>query len=140
METRSWGWGLSVVGRVACLLVGCGSYEGGDERPSATGRIELHNVSYDPTRELYAELNHWFAEHWQRETGQTVAIRMSHGGSGKQARQMIDGLEGDVVALALVYDDEVFGEWQRGQAEHLDDGGVGDALAKPRSSRLGKRA
>jgi ABC-type sulfate transport system substrate-binding protein len=114
METRSWSWGLSGVGWVACLLVGCGGYEGGSERPSANAPLELLNVSYDPTRELYAELNRWFAEHWQRETGQTMAIRMSHGGSGKQARSMIVGQEADVVTLALACDDEVFGGRQKG--------------------------
>jgi sulfate transport system substrate-binding protein len=66
--------------------------------------VDLLNVSYDPTRELYTEFNRQFAEHWQSTTGQTVSIRMSHGGSGKQARSVIDGLEADVVTLALAYD------------------------------------
>lgn len=64
----------------------------------------LLNVSYDPTRELYKELNAAFAEHWKKETGETLSLRMSHGGSGKQARAVIDGLEADVVTLALAYD------------------------------------
>jgi len=64
----------------------------------------LLNVSYDPTRELYAELNQAFAAKWQAETGQTLEIKQSHGGSGKQARSVIDGLEADVVTLALAYD------------------------------------
>lgn len=70
----------------------------------ASGQIELLNVSYDPTRELYREFNAAFAEHWKSQTGQTVRIKQSHGGSGKQARAVIDGLQADVVTLALAYD------------------------------------
>ena len=66
--------------------------------------IELLNVSYDPTRELYAEFNLLFAKHWLAQTGQTVLVRQSHGGSGKQARAVIDGLEADVVTMALAQD------------------------------------
>ncbi|GGJ95710.1 sulfate ABC transporter substrate-binding protein [Pseudomonas matsuisoli] len=62
---------------------------------------ELLNVSYDPTRELYVEYNKAFAQHWKAETGEDVTIRQSHGGSGKQARSVIDGLQADVVTLAL---------------------------------------
>jgi sulfate transport system substrate-binding protein len=62
------------------------------------------NVSYDPTRELYSDFNRAFARHWLAETGKSVAIRQSHGGSGKQARTVIDGLPADVVTLALAYD------------------------------------
>lgn len=62
------------------------------------------NVSYDPTRELYKDYNAAFAKHWQAETGETVTIQTSHGGSGKQARSVIDGLEADVVTLALEAD------------------------------------
>ncbi len=69
--------------------------------------VSLLNVSYDPTRELYVEFNKAFAEHWQKETGDTVSVRQSHGGSGKQARSVIDGLEADVVTLALAYDIDV---------------------------------
>jgi sulfate transport system substrate-binding protein len=65
---------------------------------------ELLNVSYDPTRELYAEVDQAFAAQWKRQTGETLAIRASHGGSGKQARAVIDGLEADVVTLALAAD------------------------------------
>ncbi len=64
----------------------------------------LLNVSYDPTREFYQAFNAAFAKHWKAGTGETVAIRQSHGGSGKQARSVIDGLEADVVTLALAYD------------------------------------
>lgn len=66
--------------------------------------IDLLNVSYDPTRELYREYNAYFAEHWKKEHKQTVNIRQSHGGSGSQARSVIDGLDADVVTLALAYD------------------------------------
>ena len=66
--------------------------------------VVLLNVSYDPTREFYAEYNAAFAKHWKTDTGQAVTVRQSHGGSGKQARSVIDGLEADVVTLALAYD------------------------------------
>ncbi len=70
----------------------------------ATGSTTLLNVSYDPTRELYQSENSAFAQYWQKKSGQTVVINQSHGGSGKQARAVIDGLEADVVTLALAYD------------------------------------
>ena len=66
--------------------------------------ITLLNVSYDPTRELYVDFNKAFAAHWKARTGDNVAVRQSHGGSGKQARSVIDGLDADVVTLALAYD------------------------------------
>lgn len=66
--------------------------------------VKLINVSYDPTRELYEEYNKLFADHYKQETGITVTIEQSHGGSGKQARSVIDGLKADVVTLALAYD------------------------------------
>ncbi|CAI6041206.1 sulfate ABC transporter substrate-binding protein [Cohnella sp. JJ-181] len=66
--------------------------------------IELLNVSYDPTRELYEAFNKSFVDYWKKETGQTVKINQSHGGSGAQARKVLDGLEADVVTLALAYD------------------------------------
>lgn len=70
--------------------------------------LTLLNVSYDPTRELYQEFNAAFAKYWQGKTGDVVTINQSHGGSGKQARAVIDGLEADVVTLALAYDiDEI---------------------------------
>ena len=74
----------------------------------AQAETSLLNVSYDPTRELYKEFNAAFAAHWKKETGEDLAIEASHGGSGKQARAVIDGLEADVVTLALAYDiDEI---------------------------------
>jgi sulfate/thiosulfate-binding protein len=66
--------------------------------------VSLLNVSYDPTRELYADFNRAFAAAYQKETGKTVEIKQSHGGSGSQARAVIDGLQADVVTLALAYD------------------------------------
>ena len=66
--------------------------------------VELLNVSYDPTRELYVEFNAAFIKHWKAKTGQDVTIKQSHGGSGKQARGIIDGLEADVATLALAGD------------------------------------
>jgi sulfate transport system substrate-binding protein len=70
----------------------------------AQGKVELLNVSYDPTRELYVEFNAAFARHWKAKTGQDVTIKQSHGGSGKQARSIIDGLDADVATLALAGD------------------------------------
>ncbi|GAB4566548.1 MAG: sulfate ABC transporter substrate-binding protein [Rhizobacter sp.] len=70
--------------------------------------ITLLNVSYDPTRELYQEYNAAFAKHWKAKTGDTVTVKQSHGGSGKQARSVIDGIDADVTTLALAYDiDEI---------------------------------
>ena len=66
--------------------------------------VTLLNVSYDPTRELYEDFNKNFAAYWKQKTGETVKINQSHAGSGKQARAVIDGLEADVVTLALAYD------------------------------------
>ncbi|MEY4765637.1 MAG: hypothetical protein RI907_2310 [Pseudomonadota bacterium] len=66
--------------------------------------VTLLNVSYDPTREFYADYNKLFAKHWKAKTGDDVVVKASHGGSGKQARSVIDGLDADVVTLALAYD------------------------------------
>jgi len=71
---------------------------------------ELLNVSYDPTRELYQDVNTAFAAQWKAKTGRTVTIQQSHGGSGKQARAVIDGLEADVLTLALAYDVDAVAE------------------------------
>lgn len=70
----------------------------------AQGSVTLLNASYDPTRELYQNFNAAFAKYWKAKTGQTVTVEQSHGGSGKQARSVIDGLPADVVTLALAYD------------------------------------
>ena len=71
---------------------------------AAHAQVTLLNVSYDPTRELYIEFNQAFARHWKARTGQEVTIKQSHGGSGKQARSIIDGLDADVATLALAGD------------------------------------
>ncbi len=76
--------------------------------PSSAGEASLLNVSYDPTRELYQDFNKAFQAHWKAQSGEALKIKQSHGGSGKQARAVIDGLQADVVTLALAYDiDEV---------------------------------
>jgi sulfate/thiosulfate transport system substrate-binding protein len=82
------------------LLVGAFAFAG----TALAKPVTLLNVSYDPTRELYQEVNTAFAAKWKADTGQEVEIQQSHGGSGKQARSVIDGLEADVVTLALAYD------------------------------------
>jgi sulfate/thiosulfate-binding protein len=86
----------------ALLVVGCG----GD----GAGVRTLLNVSYDPTRELYQDYNAEFIKHWEAETGERVAVTQSHGGSGSQARSVIDGLQADVVTLALAYDIDAVAE------------------------------
>lgn len=78
--------------------------------PAQAREITLLNVSYDPTRELYTDLNAAFAQQWQKKSGDKVVIKQSHGGSGKQARSVIDGLEADVVTLALAYDIDAIAE------------------------------
>ena len=97
-------WLAAVTG---LALLGACSKEGGSQANSK-GAVEILNVSYDPTRELYTALNPKFVEKWKAESGQDVTINLSHGGSGKQARAVIDGLNADVVTLALAYDiDEI---------------------------------
>ncbi len=82
-------------------------------QPLQAAEVSLLNVSYDPTRELYQDFNKAFADHWKAKSGDSLKVRQSHGGSGKQARAVIDGLAADVVTLALAYDiDEIA---QRGQ-------------------------
>jgi len=87
----------------AALVAGAGCST--EPRITASSKeVRLLNVSYDPTRELYTAVNAAFAKQWEAKTGQKVIIEQSHGGSGKQARAVIDGLEADVVTLALAYD------------------------------------
>jgi sulfate/thiosulfate-binding protein len=74
------------------------------------GEVSLLNVSYDPTRELYQDFNAAFAKQWKAKSGDDVKVKQSHGGSGKQARGVIDGLEADVVTLALAYDIDAIAE------------------------------
>jgi sulfate/thiosulfate-binding protein len=87
----------ALLGALAAIALGFGA-------PVPAASVKLLNVSYDPTRELYEEYNKAFASYWKAKTGDDVAIRQSHGGSGKQARAVIDGLEADVVTLALAAD------------------------------------
>jgi sulfate/thiosulfate-binding protein len=117
---------LLLVGGVlaAGFLAGCGGSGGGNAGNTTAGGtgeagnatrasakpVELLNVSYDPTRELYQDVNKAFAAQWLKENGQTVTINQSHGGSGKQARAVVDGLEADVVTLALGYDIDAIAE------------------------------
>jgi sulfate transport system substrate-binding protein len=90
---------LLLLTAAACSREGASSAE-----PGKPKEIKLLNVSYDPTRELYTAINAAFAKQWEARTGQKVTIEQSHGGSGKQARAVIDGLEADVVTLGLAYD------------------------------------
>jgi sulfate transport system substrate-binding protein len=82
----------------------------GWQAAQAQGSVTLLNVSYDPTREIYQDFNAAFAKYWKAKTGQVVSIRQSHGGAAKQARAVIDGLEADVVTLALAYDIDAIAE------------------------------
>ena len=78
--------------------------------PALAANVTLLNVSYDPTRELYQDFNKAFAKEWKSKTGDNVTIKQSHGGSGKQARAVVDGLDADVVTLALAYDIDAVAE------------------------------
>lgn len=84
------------------LAAGCGGNT--DSSSDSSGGMELLNVSYDPTREFYAKYNELFCEHWKEESGQDITVTQSHGGSGSQARSVIEGNEADVVTLALAHD------------------------------------
>jgi sulfate/thiosulfate-binding protein len=86
------------------------AFAAGFASSAALAETTLLNVSYDPTREFYQAYNEAFAAHWKKETGEDLTIEASHGGSGKQARAVIDGLEADVVTLALAYDIDQIGE------------------------------
>ena len=90
------------------LALGIGMMSGASLAEAQT--VTLLNVSYDPTRELYQDFNTAFAKHWKAKTGESVTIKQSHGGSGKQARSVIDGLEADVVTLALARDIDALAE------------------------------
>jgi sulfate transport system substrate-binding protein len=95
--------GAGVLLSTLVLLSGCASTTSTSKSESGKS-IELLNVSYDPTRELYQDFNKDFAKYWKEKSGETVTVKQSHGGSGSQARSVIDGLEADVVTLALAYD------------------------------------
>jgi len=91
-------------------VLGISSESYDSKAEAAKKSVELLNVSYDPTRELYEAYNKSFATYWKNKTGQEVTVKQSHGGSGKQARAVIDGLGADVVTLALAYDIDVITE------------------------------
>ena len=92
------------------LAIGAITLPGARTAQAQSSPVTLVNVSYDPTRELYEDFNKAFIQHQKTTTGQTVTIRQSHGGSGKQARSVIDGLDADVVTLALAYDIDAIAE------------------------------
>lgn len=92
------------------VLSGCDHKSGSGTGETQGRRWELLNVSYDPTREFYGDYNKYFAGYWKQKSGDNVVIKQSHGGAGKQARAVIDGLEADVVTLALAYDITVIAE------------------------------
>ena len=103
-------FGHFVVVALQLAVGGCGpSPSSPTAAPSGT-EISILNVSYDPTRELYQDFNQVFADDWKQKTGQTVTVTQSHGGAGKQARAVIDGLQADVVTLALAYDIDAIAE------------------------------
>lgn len=116
--------GLALVLGGTMLLSGCGD-GGAKENTKDAKVVELLNVSYDPTRELYVAANEGFSKYWKEKTGQDVIINQSHGGSGKQGRSVIEGLEADVVTLALAYDIDAISdaglidsEWQKEFADN----------------------
>lgn len=99
---------LVVVALLLAAITGCSNSP--SSASGSSGTVTLLNASYDPTRELYREFNEAFAANWKSTTGQTVTIEQSHGGAGKQARAVIDGLPADVVTLALAYDIDAIAE------------------------------
>ncbi len=109
----------SLAGGIAALVATV-AVLGGAPAGAVARDVHLLNVSYDPTRELYEDVNGAFARQWKARTGDAVTVKQSHGGSGKQARSVIDGLEADVVTLALAYDVDAVAkggllpsDWQR---------------------------
>lgn len=102
LRKRRWRRAVSLGGVGLVVLMGASGC--GEGERSGEGRRELLNVSYDPTRELYREMNAAFATYWLEQTGERVSFNMSHGGSGRQARSVIDGIPADVVTLALAAD------------------------------------
>jgi sulfate transport system substrate-binding protein len=94
----------SNLNRRLLLALSAAVFIGGTAQVAQAAEVSLLNVSYDPTRELYVDFNKAFAEYWKKKTGDTVTIKQSHGGSGRQARSVIDGLAADVVTLALAAD------------------------------------
>lgn len=89
---------------ISAVLIGCGSEKKSIANKDKNKTVQITNVSYDPTRELYEAYNVEFAKYWKEKTGQKVEVTQSHGGSGKQARSVIEGNDADVVTLALAHD------------------------------------
>ena len=133
---------LAALGVALLLLPSCGKNRTAPGKPAAT----LLNVSYDPTREFYAEVNDVFAKQWKKDYGQELKIDQSHGGSGKQARSVIDGIEADVVTLALSLDIDMIhkergllpADWQeklsnnsRSHTSTIADGAIFDRIYQP---------
>jgi sulfate/thiosulfate transport system substrate-binding protein len=106
MLSRNSGWGARAWKLLATAVIGAASATGMIAAMTAQAHADTSflNVSYDPTRELYQEFNQAFGKKWKAETGETVTFKQSHGGSGGQARSVLDGLQADVVTLALAYD------------------------------------
>jgi sulfate/thiosulfate transport system substrate-binding protein len=135
---------INRISRRAAIALGISaSLAGATFVASAT---ELLNVSYDPTRELYQEFNAAFIKHWKAETGEDLTIKQSHGGSGKQARAVIDGLEADVVTLALAGDVDqlaskgklISADWQKkGIKDWTDLGKEGVEVVTPNPKTSG---
>lgn len=112
-------WMMMVSFTLLLGAAGCSAQTAGSKN-STKHTVELLNVSYDPTRELYEQFNKSFASYWEEKTDQKVTIKQSHGGSGAQSRDVIDGLEADVVTLALAYDidaiaktGKISSDWQK---------------------------
>ncbi len=107
---------LGVLLTLPLLTLSCSKKDSSEESGSSSAAVgtkkatSLLNVSYDPTRELYSDINPKFADFWQKKTGQEVTVKQSHGGASKQARAVIDGLQADVVTLALAYDIDAISE------------------------------
>ena len=133
---------LAPLGVAMPLPPSCGKNRTVPGKPAAT----LLNVSYDPTREFYAEVNDVFAKQWKKDYGQELKIDQSHGGSGKQARSVIDGIEADVVTLALSLDIDMIhkergllpADWQeklpnnsRSHTSTIADGAIFDRIYQP---------
>lgn len=103
------------------------------------GEMTILNASYDVSREFYQEYDALFVDHWREAHGETVTVHQSHGGSSKQARAVLDGLEADVVTMNQATDvdmlastvEEVFGSWAEAQHVHFADGGTFDRIYQP---------
>ena len=105
MKLKALAFGLALAAAGLAMVSGLGA--------QAPKEVELLNVSYDPTRELWRDYNAQFAAHYQKQSGTKVSVKQSHGGSSTQARAVIDGLEADVVTLASILDTDAIS--QRGQ-------------------------